>query len=90
MKDNRTSMQLIKDAAKRLKACELKNIADFETNHVLDLLLKKLGLKNQRQVILLVSIFENSFKNFTGHSLYGYQMLRFLPFSDPFNIKNCL
>lgn len=63
MKDNRTSMQLIKDAAKRLKACELKNIADFETNHVLDLLLKKLGLKNQRQVILLVSIFENSFKN---------------------------
>lgn len=60
MKIQETAIQLVKEAAKRLKDSELKELATSETQSALESVRKVIGLGNVPQTLLFISLFERS------------------------------
>lgn len=62
MEATETTLQLIKEAANKLKDSKLKRLNKHSTQSIMEEIVKGVGLKNIHQAILFVPMFENSCK----------------------------
>jgi len=60
MEAKKTTIQFIKEAANKLKDCKMKRLTAPHTQSVIEGVMKGVGLKNIRQAMLFVPMFDNS------------------------------
>ena len=63
MEAKKTTIQFIKEAANKLKDCKMKRLTAPHTQSVIEGVMKGVGLKNIRQAMLFVPMFDNSCGN---------------------------